>query len=404
MIATWLGVASLALLASAYVVLRARRKRTGADAGGAPAALVRQRQELEAEALAQGLDRDDAQALGEELALDALDQPPAVPPSEESPPAVATVPLLPLLLGALVAAGASVGLYALWGEPHADALAGVERLMTLASEGDDAAQEQLLDALASRTQRKPNDRDSWFLLGHSRMRDGDFEGAAAAFERLHGLAGGNPQVDLAWLQARYLADGGRISEAARPIAERALASNANQPELLELLAMDALRQSDFASGARHLVRALGQPMPMQRRRLLTETLALARTRLDPQRPLIEVAVEASWEGPQAPWLMLFARPASGGMPLAATRVLAEPSQTVILDDATTMVEGGSLRESGLLRVVARLSESGEASAADAQAASEELVDPAEQPRIRLRLGEPATTANAEDEDGPGVNS
>lgn len=400
MIATWLGVVALALLASAYVVLRARRK--GTAPLDAPAPLVRQRQELEAEALAQGLDSGEAQALGEELALDALEQSPAAPPADESPSP--TVPLLPLLLGALVAAAASVGLYALWGEPHAAALADVERLMTLASEGDDAAQEQLLDALASRTQRKPDDRDSWFLLGHSRMRGGDFEGAAAAFERLHGLAGGNPQVDLAWLQARYLADGGRISEAAQPIVERALASNANQPELLELLAMDALRQSDFASGVRHLVRALGQPMPTQRRRLLTETLALARTRLDPQRPLIEVAVEASWEGSQAPWLMLFARPASGGMPLAAVRLLAEPSQTVILDDATTMVEGGSLRESGPLQVVARLSESGEASAADAQAEAAELVDPAEQPRIRLRLGEPAPTTNAEEEGAPGVNS
>ena len=400
MIATWLGVASLALLASAYVVLRARRK--GAALLDAPAPLVRQRQELEAEALAQGLDSGEAQALGEELALDALDQSPAAPPADESPRP--TVPLLPLLLGALVAAGSSIGLYALWGEPHADALADIERLMTLASEGDDAAQEQLLDALASRTQRKPNDRDSWFLLGHAHMRDQDFEGAASAFETLHDLAGNNPQVDLAWLQARYLADGGRISEAARPIAERALASNANQPELLELFAMDALRQSDFASGARHLARALGQPMPTQRRRLLTETLALARARLEPQRPLIEVAVEASWEGSQTPWLMLFARPASGGMPLAAVRLLAEPSQTVILDDATTMVEGGSLRESGPLRVVARLSESGEASAADAQAEAAELVDPAEQPRIRLRLGEPAPAANTEEGGVPSVNS
>ena len=400
MIATWLGVASLALLASAYVVLRARRK--GAALLDAPAPLVRQRQELEAEALAQGLDSGEAQALGEELALDALDQSAATPPADDSPRP--TVPLLPLLLGALVAAGSSIGLYALWGEPHADALADIERLMTLASEGDDGAQEQLLDALASRTQRKPNDRDSWFLLGHAHMRDQDFEGAASAFETLHDLAGNNPQVDLAWLQARYLADGGRISEAARPIAERALANNANQPELLELLAMDALRQSDFASGARHLVRALGQPMPTQRRRLLTETLALARARLDPQRPLIEVAVEASWEGSQTPWLMLFARPASGGMPLAAVRLLAEPLQTVVLDDATTMVEGGSLRESGPLQVVARLSESGEASAADAQAEAAELVDPTEQPRIRLRLGESASTANAEGEDGPSVNS
>ena len=386
MIAIWLGVAAVVVLAIAFVFLRVIVARSR-DLGAAPppalpdarAAFIQRRRELEAEALAQGLDRD---ALAEEMALDALDHAPGRNRSL-SPDAP---PRLPLLVGGLAAAALSVGLYALWGEPHARPLADAERLMTLASEGDDAALARLLDALESRTRRKPSDRDSWFLLGHARMRSGDFADAALAFAALHDLAGANPQVDLAWAQARYLADDGSISAATQAIIDRVLAGNPNHPELLELLAMASLRQGDFTSGARRLVQALGQPLPAPRRRLLTETLALARARLDPRRPLVEVVVEASWDAPHPPWLMVFARPPSGGMPVAALRTLAAASQTVILDDATTMLDGKALAESGPLRVVARLSESGEAAAADAEVASLELADPVAQPRIQLRVG------------------
>lgn len=416
MIAIWLGVAALALLAVALVFLRvvvARSRGLGTvPAPGPPdarAAFIQRRQELEAEALAQGLDRD---ALVEDLALDALDHARSDEPGRDRSLGEDVLPRLPLLVGGLAIALVSVGLYALWGEPHAQTLADAERLMTLASEGDDAALARLLSALESRTQRKPSDRDSWFLLGHARMRSGDFADAAGAFAALHDLAGANPQVDLAWAQARYLADGGAISAPTQAIIDRVLASNPNHPELLELLAMDSLRQGDFTSGARRLIQALGQPLPAQRHRLLTETLALARARLAPQRPFVEVVVEASWDTPQPPWLMVFARPESGGMPVAAVRRLAAPSQTVILDDATTMIEGRSLAESGPLRVVARLSESGEAGAADAQASASELADPVAQPRIQLRLGgdhsRPAQAADgaasAKDGSAAGVNS
>lgn len=399
MISIWLGVAAVAMLAVAFVFLRvAFARNRGAspapDVPGARAAFIQRRQELEAEALAQGLDRD---ALVEELALDALDHAPSNAHEHDQSPSRDALPRLPLLVGGLAVALVSIGLYALWGEPHAQTLADAERLMTLASEGDDAALARLLDAVESRTQRQPSDRDSWFLLGHARMRSGNFADAARAFAALHDLAGANPQVDLAWAQARYLADDGSISAATQAIIDRVLANNPNHPELLELLAMDSLRQGDFTSGARRLIQALGQPLPAQRRRLLTETLALARARLDPNRPLVEVAVEASWATPQPPWLMVFARPENGGMPVAAVRRLAAPSQTVILDDATTMIAGKSLAESGQLRVVARLSESGEAAAADAQASSSELADPVAQPRIQLRLGgehaRPAQPAN-----------
>ena len=392
----WLGVAALALLAAVYVVVRAHWPRSSRPAfQDAPntQSLARRRRELEAEALAQGLSDAEVQALEEDLALDALDQlpPESEPPSSDGAP-TGNAPLLPSIVAAAAAVALAVSLYALWGEPHAPTLANAAQLMEAARAGDDAALTRLRAALEARTKRQPGDRDGWFLLGHVRMNDGDFTGAASAFATLHGIAGANPQVDLAWAQASYLADGGSMSAATRAIVDRLRASEPNRPELLELLAMDALRQGEFLAGARHLVRALGQPLPASRRRVLAETLALARGRLDPERPLMEVTIDAAWETTEpAPWLMVFARQAEGAMPVAALRLPAEHTQTVVLDDATTMADGASLAGAGPLRVVARLSQTGEATAADVEVAAEALADPAAQPRIRLRLAN-ATSA------------
>ena len=393
----WLGVAALALLAAAYVVARAHWPRRSPPAfQDAPStqSLARRRRELEAEALAQGLSDAEVQALEEDLALDVLDQ---LPPEESEPMPSDDVghaaPLLPSIVAAAAAVALAVSLYALWGEPHAPTLADAAQLMEAARAGDDAALARLRAALEARTSRQPSDRDGWFLLGHVRMNDGDFTGAASAFATLHGIAGANPQVDLAWAQASYLADGGSMSAATRAIVDRLRTDEPNRPELLELLAMDALRQGDFLAGARHLVRALGQPMPASRRRVLAETLALARGRLDPERPLVEVTIDAAWEATEpAPWLMVFARQAEGAMPVAALRLPAEHAQTVVLDDATTMADGASLAGAGPLRVVARLSQTGEATAADVEAVAEELADPAAQPRIRLRLANATSVA------------
>ena len=123
-------------------------------------------------------------------------------------------------------------------------------------------------------------------------------------------------------------------------------------------------------------------MAAGRRDVLAQTLALARARLDPQRPAIEATIHA--EGLSAPWLMVFARPVGGGMPLAAVRLPAQATQTVVLDDAASMNDALPLSSAALVEVVARLSETGTATAAEAEAVSEP-VDAAQRPSVVLTL-------------------
>ena len=372
----WLGAAALACLAVAGLVWGARLRPRRSPAPAPRQIFAAGRRALLADAAAQGLSAETVSALEEELALAVADAAPdAVPTGSEAP----SPPPLAVFGGALAVAALALALYALWGEPQATLLADSGRLLA-ASEPEQLT--VLAGALAARTRRQPKDVDGWFHLGHVRLRQREFDGAARAFATLHELTGANEQVDLAWAQARYLADGGAVAPATQVIIDRVLAARPEQPAMLELMAMHALRGGDFATASRLLARILRQPLAGGRRALLAETLDMARQRLDPTRALIEVTVEAPAEA--ARWLMVFARPVGGGVPLAVVRQPAEPTQTIVLDDANSMTGSPQLASTRQVEVVARISDTGAADAALAEAVSEP-VSPAEQPRLTLRL-------------------
>lgn len=393
--AVWLGALALAALGVAYVLLGVHRRGAGdPQQRDARAVFADRAREIHAEGLAQGLAEEQVAALQQELALDLL----AGAATEHAPASArrpARQPLVLLAVAALIGALA-LGLYGWWGDPDAPAvLSALEHL----AEDDTEQLRALAPVLTRRADRRPNDANIWLQLAGVRMRLADYDGAAAAFAAAHGLVGADEQVDLAWAQARFLADGGTVSAATRQIAERVLATAPNQPAMLELLAMGDLRTGRFAAAARHLASLLRQDVPAERRRLLARTLALARERQGADRAFIEVAVKAAGVSAvadaDAPWLMVFARPVGGGAPLAVARQRARERQTVVLDDANAMVAGKPLSTSGMVEVVARLSRTGNATDADAQAVSKP-VDPATRPRVELTLrGGAANTAGGE---------
>ena len=387
-----------------YIVFGARRHGTRAmDRTRANAALFADRRwELTAEGRVQALDTSTLAELEEELALDLIeanvpepdsaatsrtedidDAPPGVAQaeSEDAGPQGARPPVHVVALIATVLAVVALGLYAIWGEPHAPALARAGGI--LASDGlDPATLAGAEKALSARVTRSPEDANAWFLLGHTRMRLSDYGGAVEAFARLRGLAGPNEEIDAAWAQASYLAEGGMNAET-RVVVESVLAARPDHPAMLEMLAMDAMRRDAFAEASGYLARAAGQPLPESRRALLTQLMTVVQSQLDPARPLIEVSVSAQGE-PRRPWLVVFARPVAGGMPVAVVRRRAEASQTVILDDTVGMGAGPRLSSGGPVEVVARLSETGNAVASEGDLeVSARPVDPKVQPRVVL---------------------
>lgn len=377
MAAVWLGAIVLAALGVAFVVVGVRWRRGEHAPGDARAVFKDRAHEIAAEGKAAGLPPAHIAALEEELALELL-------ASETGPAATAAPRLskrqpLALLTGAIAAAALALGLYAWWGDPHAPVIAAA---FESAADADVAQLAALESLLAARAQGDA-DANTHLHLASVRMRRADYAGAAAAFAAAHDLVGPNQEVDLAWARARFLADEGVLSAATRAIVERVLATAPNHPAMLELLAMGALRGGDYAAGARHLAALLRQDLAAPRRRLLEETLALARERQGADRAFIEVAVTVT--DVAAPWLIVFARPLEGGgPPLAVARQRARAEQTVVLDDANAMLAERALSGSGKVRVVARLSATGTATDFEAEAVSEP-VDPAARPRVALTL-------------------
>ncbi|MDE0450736.1 MAG: c-type cytochrome biogenesis protein CcmI [Gammaproteobacteria bacterium] len=388
-----------ALFASAvvlYVVVGARRNRARSmDRTSASAALFAdRRQELVAEGRVQALDTSTLAELEEELALDLIESE-AQPVASQGESGDASPQDAPLRIVALTGAGLAVvalGLYAIWGEPHASAL--VRAGDVLVSDGvDRAALASAEKALSARAGRNPEDVDTWFFLGHARMRLADYRGAEIAFAKLRDLAGPNEEADAAWAQASYLAEDG-LTETARQVVERVLAARPDHPAMLEMLAMDAMRRGAFARASGYLARATGQPLPESRRALLENLMTVARSQLDPARPLIEVSVSIEGDT-RRPWLIVFARPIGGGMPLAVVRVRARASQTVLLDDTVGIGGATRLSDGGVVEVVARLSNTGNAVASsDDLEVSAQPVDPGAQPRVELTFAPDAIPASA----------
>ena len=381
MAAIWLGAALLAALGLGAVVAGVRKRGAPSEAPSAAALFAARRQEIAAEAEAGSLGAEQVAALEEELALDLLDGTPAT--ATAPTPARPAPSLTARAIGAVAVAALALGLYAWWGDPSAPAL--VASFNHIAPD-DQAALTAFASKLSARAKRRPDDLNTWLLLARVWMRLENHAEAAAAFAAAHAIAGADKQLDLAWVQARFLADGGVLTPASREIAARVLAQSPSEPALLELLAMGELRLGAYAAAAPHLVALLRQALPPSRRQVLAAALALARERQDPNRPhvAVDIAVDGLAAETPAPWLMVLARPPGGGPPVAVARLPAQARQTVLLDDANAMVAANPLSGSAEVEIVARLSNTGAASDSDAEAISPPVA-PAAKPQVRLRL-------------------
>ena len=268
-----------------------------------------------------------------------------------------------LLLAGLCAPLAALALYFGIGEPDAPMLAGAAQVMRLDPAEDRIELDRWRARLGERVRQRPDDAGSWFLLGQIYLTDGDHAAAAAAFERAQALTGGDPGIDLHWLQARYLAAGGRLDEGAAAIAERILARTPNQPMVLELLGLEAFRREDYRQAVTLFNRALSNPLEPLSRRVLLLGLEQARARLGDLLPAIDVAVTAMSPPPENATLFVIARPPEGGMPYAVLRRPASQlPDTFRLDDAVSMNPALPLSMAERIEVVVRVSRAGTATA------------------------------------------
>jgi cytochrome c-type biogenesis protein CcmH len=259
---------------------------------------------------------------------------------------------------------AAILVYLSVGEPDSPRLVGAAEVLSL---DPDTERDRLLmwsQRLERRVERKPEDTQSWYLLGMSRLQSGEFAGAADALARVHEDLGDQGNVTLYWLQASYLAAGGQLDEPTRHIAERVLVSQPAHPLVLEMFAIDAYRKGEYRRAVEFLNRALNNPLTAPQLASLLGGLAEARSRMGELRPSIDVEVSLPEDAPRDGTLFVIARPPGGGMPYAVVRRPAGLVPVSIrLDDTVSMSEELRLSSAAEFEVVVRLSRSGAVAAA-----------------------------------------
>jgi hypothetical protein len=174
----------------------------------------------------------------------------------------------------------------------------------------------------------------------------------------------DPDTLVSLIQANFLAEGGRISEANRVYVERLLAVAPGQALVLQMLASDAAASADYAAAATYLERALSGGSAGPKAAALRAELERVRelAGIEPG-PAIDVTVSglASIDGlTSQAVLYVLARRSGERMPrMVVRRAVAEDVLTVRLDRAALMGQQDPLREGEVLEVIARLSRTGE---------------------------------------------
>ena len=356
-------VAALFLLVATslatWPLLRRRERAAATDRRATNVELYRQRvAEIARDRDAGALSAVEADALTRESAAALLDDARSAEAAVAShgPGAWAAVVLVVAIVGV------SVTLYRQLGAYDAVRLGEATQVLREAA-ANPAALGDLVKQLRARVATKSDDAESWYLLGHTLMRLDDAPGAVAAFEQVYALQGDDPAVQVALAQARFVADGGTITDANRALLDRILADDPRQGVALEMLALDAFRRADYPGAARYLETALSGGATGPRTAALQEGLQRARSMIGETGPALDVTIDlgpAARALPPSAALFVYARRPGERMPLlVARRQIDGDSMTVRLDRANAMQGDATLAAGDVVDVAARVSASGD---------------------------------------------
>lgn len=233
-----------------------------------------------------------------------------------------------------------------------------------ASPEEQTALRRLLEDMASDEQGDPRYA---YLLGHSLLAEEDYEAARAAFRRLRERGVEDMEVDISYVQSDFLARDGLLGEGVRELARSLIDSN--NPVLLEILVLDALRSNDQQAFMEAWPKYAGTPSGSALAQSLGEQFEFP-IALEPAPkggeslfgPVIHVDLSASAEleaPPDTPVFVAVRDASASGPPLAVKRLrFADLPVRVTLSDEDAMLQTNKLSGASEVEVLARLALSG----------------------------------------------
>jgi len=303
---------------------------------------------------------------------------------DEAAPAGNTPRRLPrtaLALAVTLPLAAAV-LYVVLGTPAA--------LDPAAREGQQASAaeiEKMVDALAAKLEKDPGNLEGWAMLGRSYMVTGRFADAAKAFDKAGAAMEASSEMMLQVAELSAELNQGRVEGRGRELLQRVLKAEPQNPQALVLAGTDAFFRSNFADAVRHWEAVLAMlPPGSPDAQNLAAGIEKAKSQLGAGKASAspntspkagaEAAAGKTVSGrvDLAPALkaktapddvvFIFARAAEGPrMPLAVVRTrVADLPREFTLDDSMALSPEFKLSSAGSLRIEARVSRSGDATA------------------------------------------
>ena len=384
MTAFWISTGLLTLLVLAVLCWPLLRRHGGAGASrkAINTAIYRdQLAELERDLASGVLSQADYGSARDELERRVLEDVAAAEVADAAPLTPRRLPRTALALAVTLPLAAAV-LYVVLGTPAA--------LDPAAREGQQASAaeiEKMVDALAAKLEKDPGNLEGWAMLGRSYMVTGRFADAAKAFDKAGPAMEASPEMMLQVAELSAELNQGRVEGRGRELLQRVLKAEPQNPQALVLAGTDAFFRSNFADAVRHweAVLALLPPGSPDAQNLaagiekaksqLGADKASASPNTSPKAGTeatagktvsgrVELAPAIKARAAPDDVVFIFARAAEGPrMPLAVVRTrVADLPREFTLDDSMALSPELKLSSAGSLRIEARVSKSGDATA------------------------------------------
>lgn len=220
------------------------------------------RREIEAERDAGRLTAEEAARSLDELATEAAAQFGSARPDKTAASAPASAgsrwPLIAAVAAVLTVPTVGLALYGVIGAP--ELVAGVPA----AAAGGDAQLDRAIADLQSRVRKNPSDAQAWSNLGEASRIKGDLQGSVAAYKKALALAPENARALADYAEALAIAAGGRFTDEAAQLLDKAIAADPNEVKAIVLMGVAQYHQGNAQRALmfmRKAVAAVGQDSP-----------------------------------------------------------------------------------------------------------------------------------------------
>ena len=273
------------------------------------------------------------------------------------------IPMLVLVIPFL-----SVLIYLLLGETHALQKAELQANETKAAENI----AQMIGKLEQRLQQNPDDIEGWKMLGRSYIYLQQYQNAADVFARLYRLQPDDVDVMLQYANNLAMVHNGRMVGEPAAIIEKVLQREPDNGNALWLAGIAKAEQGRYDESRQHLQRLVSLMPPdsesLPQVQQMLAALDAEQAKNQAAGPAVDIQVEVSIDAALQTKLkpdttvFIYAQAITGPkMPLAIVRKqLSDLPAKVVLNDAVAMQGSSHLSDHPQLRIVARVSQSGQA--------------------------------------------